>query len=221
MALLSTPLTRTSIHRRLAVIGVGLTVLLGGCVAPGDDTPDVAGTDASIDGPTDAPTATSEPTLTPAAADCSAQGAEASAAADDDLPAEVAALRDTLVDAARRCDEQALRTAIDASEMFTYSFGGDGDAIAYWRELEEAGQEPYLRLVQVLGTTPAVADGGGIVVWPQVTTGRPEDTTQTAWEELHWLSAEELAASRGETGYLGWRVGISMDGQWRFFVAGD
>lgn len=153
--------------------------------------------------------------------DCSAAGHTVAPVAAGDLPAEVVALRDLLIDAALRCDEQLLRTAIDESGMFTYSFGGGDDAIGHWRMLEEQGEQPYLRLAQVLATTPAVADSGDVVVWPQVTTGRPEATTPEAWAELTWLTEDEIRAHQGEAGYLDWRVGISLDGEWRFFVIGD
>ena len=154
------------------------------------------------------------------AADCSAQGEEVTIAPAPDLPEDVAALREFLIDAALRCDEQLLFTAIEESEQFTYSFGAEGDAIGHWWELEEAGEEPFLRLAQVLATTPALADGDEIYVWPRVHTGRPEDTTAEAWAEVTWMEdAQQQAEEAG--GYLGWRVGISADGQWRFFVAGD
>lgn len=157
----------------------------------------------------------------PVAGDCSASGASVDAPDLPDLPDEVVAARDFLIDAALRCDEQLLFTAIAESSMFTYSFGDEGDAIGYWWNLEDAGEEPFLRLAQVLATTPAIADGGEIVVWPQVTTGRADVTTDEAWEELTWMTDAEIDASRGEAGYLGWRAGITMDGEWRFFVAGD
>lgn len=157
----------------------------------------------------------------PVGEDCSAQGAQIDVPELPDLPAEVIAARDFLIDAALRCDEQLLFTAMEESDLFTYSFGGGDDAIGYWWDLEDAGEQPFLRMVQVLATTPALAAGGEVVVWPQVTTGRDEHTTPEAWAELTWLSDAEIAAHQGETGYLDWRAGISTDGQWRFFVRGD
>lgn len=190
-----------SITRRLALAVAGISLLLSACGGP----------QAALPAPDEAA----------AEAACSAAGHSLAPAAAGDLPDEVVAVRDLLLDAALRCDEQLLRTTIDESSLFTYSFGGGDDAIGHWRALEEAGQQPYLRLAQVLSTTPALADGGEVVVWPQVTTGRPEHTTPAAWAELSWLSDEEVRAHQAEAGYLGWRVGISTDGEWRFFVAGD
>jgi hypothetical protein len=153
-----------------------------------------------------------------AAADCSAQGASITVRPIPGMPAEVAAARDFLLDAALRCDEQLLFTATEESDMFTFSFGDDTDPIGYWWQLEAAGEKPFLRLAQVLGTTPALSAGGDVYVWPRVTTGRPEDTTAEAWAELTWLPADHRVTGDG---YLDWRAGISPDGQWRFFVSGD
>ena len=192
---------------------------------PADDTAEEE-TDSE---PAEEAAETTEPAPEPApeptsadeiAADCSAQGEEVTVAPAPDLPDDVAALREFLIDAALRCDEQLLFTAIEESEQFTYSFGAEGDAIGHWWELEEAGEEPFLRLAQVLATTPALADGDEIHVWPRVHTGRPEDTTAEAWAEVTWMDNPQQQAEEAG-GYLGWRVGISADGQWRFFVAGD
>lgn len=156
--------------------------------------------------------------------DCSASAltaADATVVEVAGLPSAVADLRDFLLDAALRCDEPLLRTAIDESSMFTYSFGGGDDALAHWAALEVAGEAPWMRMVDVLGTTPALADGGDLWVWPAVTTGRPETRTPELLAELDWVDdgiRESVAA--GED-YLGWRIGISTDGEWRFFVMGD
>ena len=154
--------------------------------------------------------------------DCSASGHQVTLAPAPDLPDAVAALRVFLIDAALRCDEQLLQTAIDESESFNASFGGEVDALGLWWTLEEAGEQPFLRIAEVLATTPGVVDGsdGPIHVWPRVSTGAPEDTTDAAWSEVTWV--EDLAAARGQgDGYLDWRAGISDDGQWRYFVRGD
>ena len=175
--------------------------------APGTGTDDTAGDDVRSAPDPDDP-------------DCSAHGESVTVRDAGDVPAEVVAARDFLIDAALRCDEQLLMTAIEESGQFTYSFADEGDAIGYWWDLEEAGEAPFLRLAQVLATTPAIADGGEVVVFPRVTTGRAEDTTDEAWAELDWVDDLDAVAGTGE-GYLGWRAGISLDGEWRFFVSGD
>jgi len=154
--------------------------------------------------------------------DCSASGQQVTLAPAPGLPAEVAALRVFLIDAALRCDEQLLRTAMDESDAFNASFGGEVDALGLWWELEEAGEQPFLRMAEVLATTPGVVEGseGPIHVWPRVSSGEPEDTTEAAWSEVTWVEDLAVAKAQGD-GYLDWRVGISDDGQWRYFVRGD
>jgi hypothetical protein len=188
--------------------------------AEAEEAPEVTdGEPADADGaPAEGVDAGAPAPASDAAADCSAQGASITVRPIAGMPAEVAAARDLLLDAALRCDEQLLFTATEESDMFTFSFGDDTDPIGYWWNLEEAGEEPFLRLAQVLGTTPALSAGGDVYVWPRVTTGRPEDTTAEAWAELTWLPADHRVTGDG---YLDWRAGISSDGQWRFFVSGD
>lgn len=155
------------------------------------------------------------------AADCSASGQSVTVLPAPGLDEAAIQMRDFLIDAALRCDESMLQTAIDESSQFSFSFGGDTDALGFWWDLEAAGDEPFLRLAQVLATTPALADGGDVVVFPRVTTGRPEDTTDEAIDELIWIDPQQRDTILGDTGYLDWRAGISRDGEWRFFVRGD
>ena len=186
---------------------------------------DQAGDDPSDDDRSEADAADPVPgdreqVTAPDGGDCSSSGQTVSIVAAPELPAEVDAARRFLIDAALRCDEQLLFTAIEESDTFTASFGADVDPIGLWWELEAAGEQPFLRLAQVLATTPAIADGDELVVWPRVHTGRAEDTTAEAWDEVAWVDDPAAVAASGD-GYLDWRAGIAMDGQWRFFVRGD
>ena len=189
----------------------GLALLVAGCGT--NDAAAAASDETAPD--TDVRTAPD-----PDEPDCSAHGHSVTVLPAGDLPDEVVAQRDLLIDAALRCDEQLLNTAIEESEQFTFSFGDDSDPIGYWWDLEAAGQAPFLRLAQVLATTPAIDDSGELAVFPRVATGRAQDTTDEAWAELHWVEDLDAVTGGGE-GYLGWRVGIALDGQWQFFVAGD
>jgi hypothetical protein len=187
-----------------------------------DEQADEAADDQADEPAADEAADDAEPTVIegPPGEDCSGQGNRVELAPAPELPAAVAAQREFLIDAALRCDEQLLYTATEESDQFSAAFDTEVDLIGLLWELEEAGEEPFLRLAQVLATTPALAAGGETYVWPQVTTGRPEDTTDAAWDELTWIDDIEAARSQGD-GYLGWRAGISTDGQWRFFVQGD
>jgi hypothetical protein len=201
---------------------LSLVLVLAACSPQEDVTPDPGGDDTTpgVTEPAPAP----EPDVRSApegADDCSASGQSVTVLPAPDLDDTVRALRDFLIDGALRCDESMLQTAIDESSQFSFSFGGDTDALGYWWDLEDAGEEPFLRLAQVLSTTPAVAAGGDVVVFPRVTTGRPEDTTDEAIAELFWIDESRRETILGDSGYLDWRAGISVDGEWRFFVAGD
>jgi hypothetical protein len=247
MTAFRTPFRSRPRPRSVPALVLGLSLLLGACGGAGDqrtgpgalpeDTTPIAvdepapfaeqATDedpAEDPGPTDGPVddvaEAPAPGSDPAAGDCSAAGETLTPVPAGGLPAEVAAMRDLLIDAALRCDEQLLFTAMEESEQFTFSFGGDPDALSLWWAMEAAGDEPFLRLAQVLATTPALAESGETYVWPRVTTGRPQDTTQAAWDELVWLDESRRGDASGD-GYLDWRVGISTGGQWRFFVTGD
>ncbi|WP_211262613.1 hypothetical protein [Nitriliruptor alkaliphilus] len=215
--------TMRSRSRLVATTLVAISSLLltacGGNATPSTTDPATA-PDSTVDVE---PATATDPEPAPAAdpdLDCSAQGADLAPRPVDGMPAEVAALRDLLLDAALRCDEQLLFTATEESDEFTVSFGDGTDPIGYWWDLEAAGEAPFLRLAQVLSTTPALSAGGDVWVWPQVTTGRSEHTAEAAWAELVWLEDPAAMRAAGD-GYLDWRVGISVDGQWRFFVAGD
>lgn len=208
---------------------MALMLIVSACASDENGTPEPGGDDQppTVPGETEpAPEPDPEPEpdvrSAPAGADdCSASGASVTVLPAPDLDETVLAMRDFLIDAALRCDESMLQTAVDESSQFSFSFGGDTDALGYWWDREEAGDEPFLRLAQVLATTPALAEGGETVVFPRVTTGRPEDTTDAAIDELIWIDEQRRETILGDTGYLDWRAGISLDGEWRFFVRGD
>ncbi len=208
----------------IAATVISLLLVLAACTSQDDVTPDPNGNATNPGATEPAPEPEPEPDVRSApegANDCSASGQSVTVIPAPELDDTIRALRDFLIDAALRCDESMLQTAIDESSQFSFSFGGDTDPLGYWWDLEEAGDEPFLRLAQVLSTTPAVAAGGDVVVFPRVTTGRPEDTTDEAIAELFWIDASRRETILGDSGYLDWRAGISVDGEWRFFVSGD
>lgn len=205
----------------VAAIFFSVLLTLSACTASDDNATDPGG-DTPAPGETEpAPELDDVRSAPDGADDCSASGQSVTVLPVPELDDDVRAMRDFLIDAALRCDESMLQTAMDESSQFSFSFGGDTDALGYWWDLEAAGEEPFLRLAQVLSTTPAVAAGGNVVVFPRVTTGRPEDTTDEAIAELFWIDEERRATILGDSGYLDWRAGIALNGEWRFFVAGD
>jgi hypothetical protein len=56
-------------------------------------------------------------------------------------------------------------------------------------------------------------------VWPSAYL---VDADEAAWAAVAGLyTAEEIETMRDYGGFIGWRVGITEAGEWRFFVAGD
>ena len=218
--------------RSVALIGV-LALVLASCDTgtgdPGNDstttTPaDIRTTTASENNSTTTTTpTTSTSTRTPL---CSADGL---VAADEqpqgDLPAEVAAMRMELLEAATSCDFDRLG-ALATANSTAYTFGGGFDPGGYWRDAEENGQKPLADLVRLLNLEPVlydVGEGNVFYVWPAVY-ALPDwsDATEQQRQELADLfGADQLAGWDSFGGYVGYRVGITTDGRWTFFVAGD
>jgi hypothetical protein len=137
------------------------------------------------------------------------------------LPAAVEETRAALLEAAESGNYEALRPLIP-SEGFTYSFGGpvEGGPIEYWQNLERTTDErPLETLAQIL-KMPYVLSRG-IYVWPWAyTTESGADLSEHERELLAPLGPPSRLVIEG-TGYIGYRAGITPDGSWVFFVAGD
>ena len=108
----------------------------------------------------------------------------------------------------------------------SYTFGGSSDPAAYWGNLETNGETPLADMVQLLELEPAlydVGEGNVFYVWPAVY-ALPDwsDATEEQRQELADLfGADQLAGWDSFGGYIGYRAGITTDGRWAFFVAGD
>jgi hypothetical protein len=144
---------------------------------------------------------------------------------EQELPAEVAEVRQRVFDAAVACDYDALEEiAEEQGEGFTFSYGGGEDASEHWREVEEtAGESPLpMRALATILTMPFTRNEAGSYAWP---TAYSESPTPEAWQALvesGLYSEDEVEAMRaGGTGYLGYRTAITPEGDWQFFVAGD
>jgi hypothetical protein len=139
------------------------------------------------------------------------------------LPDPVAELRDDLMAAAATGDPENLRPLLPDGD-FSFSFGADGDPIAYWQERQAAGEDVMGILRRILELPPVTAGEGAdtLYVWPFA-----YDRTYSS------LSSAELVALEAAIGsdamdtyaqtddYYGYRVGIRADGRWMFFIAGD
>lgn len=216
------------------VVGAGL---VAAATLTGDDSPSPAGTPA----PSESPTPTASPTPSPGSpqsGDCSAvalQDQEITYPQDPQpkLPPAVGEMRERIVDAALRCDYDALNAlAVDGRDVFSYSFGDpDQEPGEYWRMIEEAEprfREPVLSLlVQTLDLSYCTQrfedlDGEGMVTqyeWPSAHCDAP---TGEQWAELEGLyTDEEIQSMKDFGGFIGWRIGILEDGDWISYIAGD
>ncbi len=216
------------------MIGV-LAFVLGACGFLGEETgsepTNATPTESSVittagnNGSTTTPT--TEPTSIPTEpALCSADGlVVANQQPQGDLPAEVAAMRTEILDAASACDFDRIGV-LAAANSTAYSFGGDSEPFGFWRDAEANGQEPLATMIQLLNLEPArydVGEGNVFYVWPAVfALPNWSDATEEQRQELADLfGADELASWDAFGGYVGYRLGITTDGRWTFFIAGD
>lgn len=133
------------------------------------------------------------------------------------LPGPAAATHAALLQAARAGDYEALRPLVPEDE-FSYTFGTPDPEgpIAYWQRVEEeTGESPIAILEQILELPYTLS--GGTYVWPFAYDKQEDQLTDYERELLGDLADSFLP----ETGYLGWRAGITPNGRWQFFIAGD
>ncbi|HXF73655.1 MAG TPA: hypothetical protein VNO79_13735 [Actinomycetota bacterium] len=142
------------------------------------------------------------------------------------LPEAVAAKREAIFLAAAAGDLEGLAALADPA-TFTFSYGADRDPVRYWRAIEAAGGEGPAEVIPELLHAPygTLRSGGRtLYVWPFA----------AAMDDLSALTPAQRQALRalGYTerdirsfvaagGFLGWRLGITEDGRWIFYVAGD
>ncbi|QKV18457.1 hypothetical protein [Oricola thermophila] len=147
----------------------------------------------------------------------------------EDLPPAVRKTRETIMQAARNADIEALRPLIEADgETTQLTFGDlDGDPIDFLRSLsgDAEGHEILAILLEVLEAGYAIFDPGTsneIYVWPYFTATSLDDLTPKQRIELFKLvTSGDYEEMRAFGAYIFFRAGITPDGKWRFFVAGD
>lgn len=147
----------------------------------------------------------------------------------EDLPAPVQRMREEIMKATRDADFEALRSLLGSgTEATQLSYGViDGDPIDYIRSLsgDPEGYEILAILLEVMEAGYAVFDPGTpneIYVWPYFTATSLDDLTPIQRVELFKLvTSGDYEEMRAFGAYIFYRVGITPDGKWRFFVAGD
>lgn len=141
--------------------------------------------------PSDPPTSEPPPS-DPPTADCSASGMSG-VVVPGDAPAVVTQKAQTLLDAAAACDQDAL-VGLATADVTRLSLGGQSPQEAFALP-EVDGYDRYALVVQTLTAREPVVLGEG-----------SEDSAFT------WHLTEDER---------GWRIGITPDGTWSFFLAGD
>ncbi|GAB4349575.1 MAG: hypothetical protein Kow0026_05030 [Oricola sp.] len=147
----------------------------------------------------------------------------------EELPEPVRQMREKIMKATREADYEALRPLLGTGpEATQLSYGTiDGDPIDFIRGLsgDPEGYEILAILEEVLEAGYAVFDPGTpneIYVWPYFVATSLDDLTPTQRVELFKLvTSGDYEEMRSFGAYVFYRVGITPDGKWRFFVAGD
>jgi hypothetical protein len=125
--------------------------------------------------------------------------------------------RAALLAAARMDDWDALAALIPEDMLFTSNYAGEEEHVAFYRSLDEDVLAEIVALLQ--GPFVTLDD---ITVWPELYARVPfafGADERERLEDRH--GAEALAEWEAAGAYLGWRLGITEDGDWVFLVAGD
>ncbi len=147
----------------------------------------------------------------------------------DRLPEPVRRMRDLIVEAARSGDIEKLRPLIGPGEGGTQlSFGATGeDPIAFLKTLsgDAEGQEILAIMEEVLSAGYVKLDPGTpneLYVWPYFF-GIPLDRLDARQrvELFKIVTAGDYEDMKAFGTYIFYRIGITPEGRWAFFVAGD
>jgi hypothetical protein len=201
--------------RTRVFVPVVAALALAGCGAEEETAPPVTVTETVTQTQT-----VTQPPAEPQA-DCSTSALRLTLP-EQDLPAEVAEVRQRIFDAAVACDYDTLeQIALEQGAGFTFSYGGGDSAAAHWRELEESGAEAPMRVLATILALPFTRNESGSYAWP---TAYDESPTEADWQALvdaGLYTQEQIDQMKAGGMYLGYRTAITADGDWQFFVAGD
>jgi hypothetical protein len=145
------------------------------------------------------------------------------------IPEPVARMRELIVEAAASGDIERLRPLLGKGPTQTQvtGTGADEDPIATLKGLsgDQEGVEILAILLDVLSTGFVLADKGTpdeVYVWPYFAEKPLSSLTPPEKVELFRLvTAGDFAGMEEFGSYNFYRVGITPDGRWKFFVAGD
>jgi len=145
------------------------------------------------------------------------------------LPEPVRRMHGLILEAAKTGDLEHLRPLIGTGDDQTqFALGGmDGDPIAFLKELsgDEAGHEILAILEEVLDAGYVHLGAGtpeDLYVWPYFFAVPLDKLTPPQRVELFKIvTAGDYEDMKSYGAYIFYRVGITPDGRWQFFVAGD
>ena len=142
------------------------------------------------------------------------------------LPEPVRKIREQILNAARSGDISMVAAIVNANQT-VISFGGETDAAEFWRRTfkDSDGLEALATLVEILEMPFAHLDKGNsqeMFVWPYFYAVALDKLTAEQRVELFRLvTAYDFREMQNFGSYNFFRAGISPDGKWQFFVAGD
>ncbi|MBX9456311.1 MAG: hypothetical protein KL863_09965 [Rhizobium sp.] len=147
----------------------------------------------------------------------------------DTLPEPVKKMRAALVEAAASGTIENLRPLLGTGEDETQVSVGDApeDPIAALKSLsgDSDGREVLAILLDIISTGAAHTDKGTpqeAYVWPYFAEKNLDTLSPPEMVELYRIvTAGDVTDMREFGGYNFYRLGISADGKWKFFVAGD
>lgn len=145
------------------------------------------------------------------------------------LPAPAKRMRELIMQAAKSGDIEALRVLIGVGADITQlSLGGiEGDPIEFLKELsgDKEGHEILAILEEVLDAGYVHLDAGKpeeLYVWPYFFAIPLERLTPPQRVEMFKIvTAGDYEDMKTYGAYIFYRVGITPEGRWSFFVAGD
>lgn len=145
------------------------------------------------------------------------------------LPEPVRRMRDLILEATHKADIEVLRTLVGSGDSMTQlSLGGlDGDPIQFLKDLsgDDQGHEILAIMEEVLSAGYVHLDAGTaneLYVWPYFF-ALPIDrmTPRQRVELFKIVTAGDYEDMKSFGAYIFYRIGITPEGRWAFFVAGD
>ncbi|KQS80530.1 hypothetical protein ASG25_02765 [Rhizobium sp. Leaf384] len=145
------------------------------------------------------------------------------------IPKPVARMRELIVEAAASGDIERLRPLLGKGETATAigDSGEETDSVAAVKSLsgDADGLEILAIMLDVLSTGFTVIDKGTpdeMYVWPYFA-AKPLDslTPPEKVDLMRLVTAGDVASMQEFGSYNFYRIGITPDGQWKFFIGGD